>query len=90
MHIYNAHSDGWFQVIDIEWDRDRNKSKRKINVIKGPKAKSYIHLKLTEKVQGCRCAPFRVEGALFFTLFKGVEVERGGKQGFEGGDRGGK
>ena len=47
------------------WDKERNKSKHNINVIKGPETKSYIHLKLTKKVHvgvGGRCAPFRLKG----------------------------
>ena len=50
-------------------EADRNKSERKINVIKGPEIKSYIHLKLTEKVHvGV--------GSLHFDS-KGQEIERG-------------
>ena len=40
---------GGFRLLTL-CEIDRNKSERNINVIKGPEIKSYIHLKLTEKV----------------------------------------
>ena len=40
---------GGFRLLTL-CETYRNESERNINVIKGPEIKSYIHLKLTEKV----------------------------------------
>ena len=59
---------GGFRLLTL-CETDRNKSERNINVTNGPEIKSYIHLKLTEKVHvGV--------GALHFDS-KGQEIERG-------------